>query len=292
MTSKNNLDLQIENLVDLNSIVTTYEEIAAGRIKQSRESVLRNRIFTNEINSVFYDVITSYKAQVEALMRQKKAKYLKNFSFMNKNGKTLYLLISANTGFYGSITRRTFDLFAKNVQGKNVDKAIIGKLGQTLWQEEKNKNNYYYFDFPDQSVDKNQLKKVLDFIVPYKEVVVFYGKFQTLVTQEPVFTDISGTSAPLQQSGTTTHQKYLFEPSLEKILEFFEKQIFASIFEQVMRESQLAKISSRMTTLNTATENIKGQLTSLTLQRNRIYHQMQNKKQLQTFSSRIIWRQN
>lgn len=81
----------------------------------------------------------------------------------------------------------------------------------------------------------------------------------------------------------------MFEPSLEKILEFFEKQIFASIFEQTMRESQLAKTASRLTTLDTASENIIKKLSIVTSEKNRTFHRQQNKKQLETFSSRRLW---
>lgn len=291
MISKDSIQGQIENLDQLDSMVTTYEEIAASRIKQSRESVLRSRSFMSDISLVFFDVIASYKKQVELLMKIKRAKNLKDFSFINKNGRTLYLLVSANTGLYGNITKRTFDLFLNNTKEKDVDIAIIGKLGQIMWQAEKIKNKYFYFDFPDQNVNKELLKNILDFIISYQKVVVFYGKFQNLVTQEPTYSDVSGTTPPSQQPNEGQNLKYFFEPSLEKVLEFFEKQIFSSIFEQVVRESQLAKIASRMTTLNSASENIKTQLSGLTIQRNRIFHQIQNKKQLQTFSSRILWRQ-
>lgn len=291
MISKNDLELQIGNLVQLNSMITTYEEIAASRIKQSRESVLRSRSFMSDISLVFFEVIASYRKQVDILMKKRNVTNLKDLSFINKNGKTLYLLISANTGLYGNITQRTFDLFISNLKKETnpVDIAIIGKLGEGMWQSEKMKSRYLYFDFPDQNVNQDMLKRILDFIISYKKVVVFYGKFQSLVSQDPTFSDVTGTTPPSEQPTDEQAVKYLFEPSLEKVLEFFEKQIFESLFEQVVRESQLAKISSRMTTLNKATDNIKNQLTTLTSQRNRIYHQNQNKKQLQTFSSRVLW---
>lgn len=291
MISKNDLELQIDNLAQLNNMITTYEEIAASRIKQSRESVLRSRSFMSDISLVFYEVIATYRKQVEVLMKKKNINDINDLSFINKNGKTLYLLISANTGLYGNITQRTFDLFINTLKKETnpVDVAIIGKLGESMWHEEKIKTRYLYFDFPDQNVNKEMLKRILDFIISYKRVVAFYGKFQSLVTQDPTSSDVTGTTPPSENPNEEQTVKYLFEPSLEKVLEFFEKQIFESLFEQVVRESQLAKISSRMTTLNKATENIKTQLATLTSQKNRIYHQIQNKKQLQTFSSKILW---
>lgn len=289
MITKKILESEIENLQGLNDMIKAYEEIAASRIMHSRQSVLVNRSFIDELNQIFEEVISSYRKQVDSLIKANKTNKLGEFSFINKNGKTLHLLISANTGLYGSIIKRTFDLFIDgSKKDPNVDKAIVGKLGLSMWQQTKIKDKYFYFDFPDQSVDQNSLKKILDFIVSYEKVVIFYGRFQNLVKQDPTFSDISG-NAHKEPTAKTPEVKYLFEPSLEKILEFFEKQIFASIFEQTVRESQLAKIASRLTTLDTASENIIKQLNLVTSEKSRTTHRQQNKKQLETFSSRSLW---
>lgn len=286
MITKKLLESEIENLEGLNDMIKAYEEIAASRIMHSRQTVLANRSFIDEISEIFEEVLASYKKQVDELI--KKNKKSGDFSFANKNGKTLYLLVSANTGLYGSIVKRTFDLFVDNSRDQNVDKAIIGKLGLTMWQHTKIKDKYFYFDFPDQNVDEQLLKQILDFIVSYEKVIIFYGRFQNLVTQDPIYSNISGNTHTGQK---TPHEnvRYMFEPSLEKILEFFEKQIFASIFEQTMRESQLAKTASRLTTLDTASENIIKKLSIVTSEKNRTFHRQQNKKQLETFSSRRLW---
>lgn len=286
MITKKLLESEIENLEGLNDMIKAYEEIAASRIMHSRQTVLANRSFIDEISEIFEEVLASYKKQVDELI--KKNKKSGDFSFANKNGKTLYLLVSANTGLYGSIVKRTFDLFVDNSRDQNVDKAIIGKLGLTMWQHTKIKDKYFYFDFPDQNVDEQLLKQILDFIVSYEKVIIFYGRFQNLVTQDPIYSNISGNTHTGQK---TPHEnvRYMFEPSLEKILEFFEKQIFASIFEQTMRESQLAKTASRLTTLDTASENIIKKLSIVTSEKNRTFHRQQNKKQLETFASRRLW---
>ena len=288
MISKKELESEIINLEGLNGMVQAYEEIAATRIMHSREKVLTNRNFVEEIGKIFTIVVASYKKQIDTLMKKEKANQLKDISFIHKNNKTLYLLISANTGLYGNLVRKTFDLFIENSKKSNTDIAIIGKVGLGMWKQEKLNRNYYYFDFPDQSVNENQLNTILDFIISYEKIVIFYGKFQNLVTQNATYADISGNTYQTSQE-SEINVKYLFEPSFEKILEFFEKQIFASIFEQTMRESQLAKIASRLTSLDTASDNIIKELEKVINQKNITTHRHANKKQLETFSSRVLW---
>lgn len=288
MITKEVLENEIANLIGLNDMVKSYEEIAASRIRRTRDSVLRDREFVNEIHDIYEQVIFSYKKQVEALMKSKKIKDPSKYAFINKNGKTLYIFISANTGLYGNLIKRTFELFLKTPKDENYDIAIIGKLGLTLWKESKLNQKYIYFDFPDQSVDEKGLEEILKFIISYQKTIVFYGEFQNFIKQNATFSDISGHSLT-EKIENREPVKFFFEPSLEKILEFFEKQIFASIFEQTIRESQLAKIASRLTSLDSATENIDKQLISMKNQKNRIAHQSQNRKQLETFSSSSLW---
>lgn len=290
MQTKKILENEIENLIGLNDMVKSYEEIAATRIRRTRDSVLKNRTFVSEIHEIYEQVIYSYKKQIELLIKSKHSKDSSKFSFINKNGKTLYVFISANTGLYGNLIKRTFDLFLKTPKDASYDIAIIGKLGLSLWNESKLNQKYFYFDFPDQNVDENALEEILKFIINYQKTIVFYGEFQNFIKQNATFSDISGNT--LTEKTTLKENnpvKYFFEPSLEKILEFFEKQIFASIFEQTVRESQLAKIASRLTSLDTASENIDKQLINMTNQKNRITHHTQNKKQLETFSSSLLW---
>ena len=52
-------------------------------------------------------------------------------------------------------------------------------------------------------------------------------------------------------------------------MEFFEAEIFASLFEQTIFESQLAKFASRMTSLELRVENIRDILKKINLEKKR-----------------------
>ena len=83
--------------------------------------------------------------------------------------------------------------------------------------------------------------------------------------------------------------KYFFEPSLEKIMAFFEAEIFSSIFEQTIFESQLAKFASRMTSLEIRVEKIKELLKQIDIEKQKVKHRIMNKKQLDVLSSISLW---
>ena len=288
ITKKTALE-ETDNLTGLKGMVETYEEIAASRIKKTRESVLKSRYFMEDLNYIFSEVKSSYRKEIDALMKKNKTKDKNKLSFFVRNGKTLHVFISANTGLYGEIVKDTFNLFIEETKKHDCDVAIIGKQGLSFFLNEKLNKKYVYFDFPDNGIDDTVLKQIVTTLISYEKVVVFFGKFQSIVTQSPTMSDISGNIEGVQDATGKVSMKYFFEPSLERILAFFEQEIFASIFEQTVKESQLAKFAARIVTLDTSTENIRKRLGQMIYEKNKLVHHENNKKQLQVFSSIHLW---
>lgn len=290
MTTKKEIAIEIDYLLGIKSIMETYEEISALRMQHVRSSVLKSRDFLLETNTIFQQVKSSYTKEVDALMKRKKIKDPAKISFLTRNGKTLFVFISANTGLYGDVILRTFSLFSKHFKKDKIDVAIIGRLGFKFFQEEFGKTEpFTYFDLPDDKIDTESLKKIIAKIIAYEKVLVFYEQFQNVVSQEPTIISISGDKLPWEQKETEV--KYFFEPSLEKVMEFFEKGIITSIFEQILYESQLAKFASRMVSLNTASDNAKTKLKQMIFEKEKIKHRIMNKKQTEVFASRLLWQE-
>jgi ATP synthase F1 gamma subunit len=278
---------EITNVYALRDVVDSYEKISANKMQKIRDSVLLNRDFLEELNLVFQQVKLSYKSQLETLMKKEKIKKGK-LSLIKTNGKTLFVLLSANTGLYGSILGKTYDLFRNYVLNQQGDILIIGKLGLERYSNDDIKKPYDFRDIDDTTVNENQLKEIVTTIIQYEKVVVFHGKFHTTVSQVPTATSVSGD--PLPGDEKVPALKFFFEPSLEEIMLFFEKEIFSSYFEQTMQESQLAKHASRMISLDSSLENIKKNLQKLFIQETRERHIEFNKKQLETISSIKLWK--
>ena len=288
MVTKKELNSEAELLDTLHTVFETYEEIAATRMGRIRSSVLGNRTFLLEINEIFQQVKSSYKTQIEMFMKNKRIKDPAKLTFIKKNGKTLYIFISANTGLYGDIIRRTYDVFIDNFKKKPGDVAIMGHLGLEIFISERIKAPLSYFEFSDDKINETILQKIIKYIIQYEEVLVFYEKFNSVINQSPIVTNISGNPLPWEKSGFSV--QYFFEPSLEKIMEFFEKEIFASIFQQTIFESELAKFASRMVSLDFASENTRIKLKQILFSKNKVKHQENNKKQLEKFASMRLWR--
>ena len=76
----------------------------------------------------------------------------------------------------------------------------------------------------------------------------------------------------------------------ETILIFFEKEMFSSIFEQTLSESQLAKFASRMLAMDAAGEKVRQGLLVAKSENLKLTHKIGNKKQLESLSSIVAGR--
>ena len=273
---------RINEVGTLQNLVDAYEEIASIRMKKIRNSVLTNRYFQDEINMIFDQLRVSYAKEIATLAKKRKGK--ETITFLPHNGKVVSVLLSANTGLYGDIMVETFQLFMEEAKKGLSELTIVGRQGFSQYLAEGVGRPYTFFDLPDFGKNKIQLAEIIKHIVQYEEIHVYYGKYRNVISQDPTELMIS---AQISLSGTSTEKpvSYIFEPSLEKILMFFETEIFASLFEQSVIESQLAKFASRFLAMDRATYNIKEEMKKLVFEKMRTIHSSVNRKQLNTLSS-------
>ncbi len=284
MSYLKDIKLEIKQIESLKDLTQVYGEIASTRMKKIRGYVLRNRQFLSSIESIFHDTLTAYSQKLALLVKEGKIKEGGNVTFLAHNGKSVSVLISANTGFFGDVVKETFKKFISDLDKSDTEVTIIGRVGRSLFLSERPEVPYVYFDLPDFGVDATKLNEVIKHLVQYEEIKVYYGKFQSVVTQKAEMQSISaGTKVTGQVADITVN--YLFEPSVEDILMFFETQIFASLFDQSLRESQLAKFASRILAMDRATQNIEKRVGDLNLQKLNLAHKLSNTKQLNSLSS-------
>lgn len=284
MISKKQIKTETDGLLSLEGLVEVYEEIASSRMQKVRTAVLQSRQFLEGLLKVFERVKAAYLSRSEVIITTRP-----------KNGKTVAVFISANSGLYGDIVDRTFDIFAHTVKKENPEIVVLGKLGLKMINDKLSGRLYNYYDFSDEGVDIESFQMIMRYLMQFEKILVFYGKFKSILYQEPVVTSVSGdaevavTDIIVGPEGKKTAMQFLFEPSFEEIVRIFNGEILASIFEQTLHESQLAKFAARMLALDKSEENIEKRLAKINLEAVRLTHRMQNKRQLSAMSGINLW---
>lgn len=289
MQNRQKLNQEIELISTLKLITQAYQEISVMKMQKIRESVLNTRDYLGKFSQVYFDVKQSHRLQIERLMKEKKIKNVSEFTTFNKNGRTLSLFLSANTKMYGDIINRTYRLFEESIIRDNSDVAIVGKLGKELFEKGGKGRAYQYFEIPDMDLSVEDLKPLISYIVNYQKVNVFYGRFENIAIQNPSVTNVTGDVAAEEELNSQEDRHFLFEPTLEKILNFFETQIFTLLFKQTVLEGQLARFASRIMAMEKALDNIENRSKNLYGRKRRYQRLLDNKKQLNTLSGVALW---
>lgn len=286
---------QIDDTKAMKMLAEAFEEVSVIRMQRVRGNVLLTRDYLDKLADVFVDVRSSYKKEIAVYMEKQKS-FFKNknrnalqFSTMAKNGKTVVVLLSANTKFYGNIIERVYDLFIDTIRDKDVDIVIVGRLGREMYESEPVKKTYTYFHIPDLNFSISDLEPIVNLILGYEHVQVFYGKFSNMATQVPTFSNVSGDNSLTNDTATTEKVQFHFEPGLENILKIFESQVFSSLFKQTVHEAELARLASRITAMEQALASIQIIENRLKSDMRRVKHSVQNSRQIEAFAGMSFW---
>jgi ATP synthase F1 gamma subunit len=285
--TKKEINDRIETLSMLISLTEAYSEVSSERMKRIRAGVVTSRDFLASIDAIFRELRNSQKREVARIGRSRGGKGL--VTFLAHNGKTASVFVASNAGLYGDIISRVFSSFLTEVRAKNTEVTIIGKFGLSLFLSAEPRRPYTYFDYPDYGDSQEDLALITRHLVSYEQIHIFYGKFRNLAYQEPVTATIAAETELGKEEPGAKITKYLFEPDLSEILAFFEGEMFTSTFEQALRESQLAKYSSRMISMDKAGEKVKDELKKVRLDHLKMTHYIADKKQQSMFGSFHLW---
>jgi ATP synthase F1 gamma subunit len=285
---------ELDALNSLRDLAESYEEIAATEMQKIKDSVLKTREFLMDLSDVFVDLKSSYTREVKDLIEKRKKGNKNLLPILQKKGKLLLVYLSSNGKLYGPVTQKTFKLFYDDLKKQDLSKAdivVIGAAGKELYDSAGIKKPYVYFEIPDSDVNIEHIKQLMSKFLGYEMVHVYYGKFGNVIKQTPTISSITGEDIFETENLTTTtrEDRFIFEPTLEKIFHFFETQIMANLFSQTLLENQLARDVSRVNAMEQALINIEDQSKKLNSLKTRLRHFIQNKKQMETISGLTLW---
>jgi len=277
MSTFKEIEENLEMISAIRNIASTYQDIADLRMKQIREKVLKNRELFKELFNTYQRIKSDYSLFSKNTWSKKEKD-----SFRKPKKESVIIFSSANQFFYGALILNIWKEIQKYLEKNKTDLIVIGKTGKYLAEENGLGSKMFYFELDDVKPEEKRIGEVLDFIKNYKKIIVFHGRYEKVLSQKPVMNEISG-KLP---SGDKIEKvySYLFEPSPEAILEFFETEIIAALFNQTILEHQLARYASRVIAMYKATENAKKLKQKLSIVKNKLKRQKINKKQIEIFS--------
>lgn len=276
MTTKeiNNL---IEEAKSLKQITQAFTQIASSKLKKIRNGVERNRDFFKDLSDIY--------GLINIISKERKIKP------PQKNGKTLAIVLTSNQRFYGKITNELIEFFLVQISKVRSDKLVIGKAGIEAFKSLNYALVYHPWvlegDFP----SNEEFLKLSKYVTIYSRVLVFHPKFQSVMVQIPVITDISQSEQRVNtQTGASKElisqlNSFIIEPELKIILDFFDNQIKILLLEATFLEAELARTASRLISMDNAQNEAEKYLNTQELLLLNANRSIQNARILETIAA-------
>jgi len=251
---------------DFRGLIEVYEELAAMKVQSIRHAIVTAR--------EYFAGLARLSEEVGADLKQLQA---------DKKGEAI-VFVAANANLFGPLIGEIFTEFLTYVKSNPTSHIyVVGSVGVTLMAAYAPDLKYQLLEISDEEIDGSILSKIVPILLPYKKIHIFYGEFNNIVDQAVKQRSFAGSELDEQLSDfaleQTSHLAYLYEPSIDTISKKLGTEIFASVFEQTMRESQLAKYAARLMHLDSAMAKVDQLKTKLSHERLRLERRIQDKKQ-------------
>lgn len=230
------IDQALEEGLSLKQIAQAYSEIANLKIKRIRAEVERNRIFFQEISNVY--------SLIKKLAVKKKINII-------KPKKMVSVVLTSNYRFYGNINSDLLEFFVANTQKVETDRIVLGKAAIDYFKTNPVFKNYQQILLKTDQPDAAELLALVNLVRDYNQVLVYYSTMKSLLIQQPTAADITGTHLGGSARGEQDF-RFIFEPDLPKILQFFDSQIITLLLEGTFLESELSRTASRFISMDSA----------------------------------------
>ena len=167
--------------------------------------------------------------------------------------KKAFIIISAEAGLSGDIDQRLIETMMQNYDAKTTDIIVLGSHGASqLTQRGIPFIRFFQVPESDHYID---VSPVIEAVLPYSQVVVYYEEYISLGVQNIRSMDLISSLRTMSEDAdedTMTDQDTIFEPSLDEIAEQMEMSMMTLALSQSILESSLAQAASRFNAMAVA----------------------------------------
>lgn len=254
---------RIKSVESTMQITKAMELVASSKLRKAKERALKIRPFFESLYEVMTDIVENNRDFSCVYTSKREVK------------NSLYIVIAGDRGLAGGFNSNLFKFAKKEMQGKNCIIIPIGKKSCEFFSRQK-ANVVAEFSNIGELVSVNQAGDIAKIVVDiYKneeidEVFVAYTMFISPLNQQPQILDILPlTLDSYKENISKSKELMIYEPSIEVVFENIVPQYITGIILGAIIESYAAEQGARRIAMESATDNGKEVLDTLSLNYNR-----------------------
>lgn len=276
MPSIKQLEQIIEESMSLKYIAQAYTEISSTKLKKIRAGIEKNRVFSQDVTRVLHIV--------------KDAAAKRHIKPKTERQGTMSVVITSNYRFTGNLEHQLLRFFMVNSAKNKTERMVIGKTGQEYLRSFGYFNSYDPVVFKKDLPGSQELVALNAKLAKYQQILVYHAKMKSVLVQEPTVIDITQKPADEVLLDKKAYLDYIFEPEIDKIIDFFESQVTQLLFEQTFLESELARTAARLISMDSAQVNADDFIHKQKVLLGQARKSQVNMQLLETAASLLKWR--
>jgi len=267
MASLRELRRQVKSIKSTQQITKAMKLVAAARLNRAQERILSARPFAFKLEALLQELSYLSKAQGA----EPSHPFLKE----RKGSRVDLVVVTADRGLCGgfnaNIIRRSLQFLREHPQD-DVRVWLVGRKGRDFYHRFYQKIEKEYVNIF-QRLSYLQAEVIgADLIQSFlasetRLVVVLYNEFKSRLQQHLVLRPLLPV---LEIPAVQPRNDFIYEPSRPSILEeLLPRYVKAQIY-RILLESQAAELAARMSAMDSATNNARDLIHSLTLTMNKV----------------------
>lgn len=262
MESMRDIKRRIASVKNTQKITRAMKMVAAARLRKAQQMAENARPFFNKTRAILSGVFqSSWDTKDHPLV-------------VERNGnRHLYLVITADRGLCGPYNTKVIDRLEEQLgDEEEVSLLAIGKRGRDYFKRQGYHLISEYIqiaDYPDFSFAKKISDEVLSLFGEeiIDRVSVIYTHFNSAISQSCRVIPLLPVVSP--EPGEESTVDYIYEPSPDLVLELLLPHYVNNMVYTTLLESKASEFGSRMTAMDSATDNAGELIDKLTLYYNR-----------------------
>lgn len=269
MPSLRELRSKVKSIKSTQQITKAMKLVAAARLNKAQERILAARPFADKLQYLLQEL--AYLATHNGAPNGLQHAFLQK----RQSERIDVVLVTADRGLCGgfnaNLIRKSLH-FLREHEGKNIHLWIVGKKGRDFYRrfnrqiEKEYVGIFQHLGFQQADIIGDDLINAF-LNTDTSEVLFIYNEFKSRLQQKLTIK----TLLPVAEiAGVEPKDDFIYEPSRAGILEeLMPRTIKAQIF-RILLESQAAELAARMAAMESATNNARDLIYSLTLNMNKV----------------------
>ncbi len=267
MANLKEIRTRITSVKTTRQVTSAMKMVSAAKLKKAQDAILQIRPYADKLSELLSGLSSTLENEDNSV-----------YTVQRIPEKVLIVLVSSNRGLCGGfnsyVSKKAIVLakttYAKQFKAGNLDFIVVGKqAGKILCSYHLPavaEMNHLFDELTFDRVAELASSIMSEFVSgKYDRVELVYNKFINAAVQEQVSEQYLPVLPLAEQTNSQTVLDYIFEPSLESIVEEMIPRSLKIKLYKALLDSHAAEHGARMTAMHKATDNASDLINELTL---------------------------